>query len=152
MWFQWHPSVRVAPPWIASVTLLNYMHRCYCGLLQSLWWCCNSQSFSSGIPVWAVSTKFFKWCSSVPRCIRWVAQWYHSVHWVSQWHSSEIPIYTGPASVHWLRVRVFVIRTGWHNKMGYIVKCMFRRQILGSTNIWRAYVELLLSEIRIQTY
>ena len=39
----------------------------------------------------AVSTKFF--------------QWYPSVHWVNQWHSSGIPVYTGPASVHWLRVR-----------------------------------------------
>ena len=49
-------------------------------------------SFSSGVPVY-------------PASIRWVAQWYPSVHWVNQWHSSGIPVYTGPASVHWLRVR-----------------------------------------------
>ena len=67
----------------------------------------------------AGSTKFLQWHSSVglfqlsfssgvpvyPACIRWVAQWYPSVHWVNQWHSSGIPVYTGPASVHWLRVR-----------------------------------------------
>ena len=40
----------------------------------------------------AVSTKFFQWC--------------YSVHWVNQWHCSGIPVYTGPTSVHWLRVRV----------------------------------------------
>ena len=49
-------------------------------------------SFSSGVPVY-------------PASIRWVAQWYPSVHWVNHWHSSGIPVYTGPASVHWLRVR-----------------------------------------------
>ena len=49
-------------------------------------------SFSSGVPVH-------------PASIRWVAQWYPSVHWVIQWHSSGIPVYTGPASVHWPRVR-----------------------------------------------
>ena len=52
-------------------------------------------SFSSGIPVWAVSTKFFQWCSSVPckyslgcpvvsLCTlgQPVAfQWHSSVHW-----------------------------------------------------------------------
>ena len=54
-------------------------------------------SFSSGIPVWAVSTKFFQWCSSVPcqyslggpvvsQCTlgQPVAfQWHSSVHWTS---------------------------------------------------------------------
>ena len=55
-----------------------------CGLFQL--------SFSSGVAVY-------------PASIRWVAQWYPSVHWVNQWHSSGIPVYTGPASVHWLRVR-----------------------------------------------
>ena len=68
---------------------------------------------------WVDSTKFLQWHSSVglfqlsfssgvpvyPASIRWVAQWYPSVHWVNQWHSSGIPVYTGPASVHWLRVR-----------------------------------------------
>ena len=67
----------------------------------------------------ADSTKFLQWHSSVglfqisfssgvpmyPESIRWVAQWYPSVHWVKQWHSSGIPVYTGPSSVHWLRVR-----------------------------------------------
>ena len=55
-----------------------------CGLFQL--------SFSSGVAVY-------------PASFRWVAQWYPSVHWVNQWHSSGIPVYTGPASVHWLRVR-----------------------------------------------
>ena len=41
-----------------------------------------------------------------PASIGWVAKWYPSVHWVNQRHSSGIPVYTGPASVHWLRVRV----------------------------------------------
>ena len=68
----------------------------------------------------ADSTKFLQWHSSVglfqlsfssgvpvyPASIRWVAQWYPSVHWVNQWHSSGIRVYTGPASVHWLRVRL----------------------------------------------
>ena len=49
-------------------------------------------SFSSGAPVYPASN-------------RWVTQWYPSVHWVNQWYSSGIPVYTGPASVHWLRVR-----------------------------------------------
>ena len=40
-----------------------------------------------------------------PASIRWVAQWYPSVHWFNQWHASGIPVYTGPHSVHWLRVR-----------------------------------------------
>ena len=67
----------------------------------------------------ADSTKFLQWHSSVglfqlsfssgvpvyPASIRWVAQWYPSVHWVNQWYSSGIPVYTGPASVHWLKVR-----------------------------------------------
>ena len=49
-------------------------------------------SFFSGVPVCAAS-------------IRWVAQWYPNIHWVNQWHPSGIPVYTKPASVHWLRVR-----------------------------------------------
>ena len=59
-----------------------------CGLFQL--------SFSSGVPVY-------------PASIRLVAQWYPSVHWVNQWHCSGIPVYTGPASVHWLRVRVVLL-------------------------------------------
>ena len=67
------------------------------------------------------STKFLQWHSSVglfqlsfssgvqvyPASIRWVAQRYPSVHWVNQWHSSGIPVYTGPPSVHWLRIRAW---------------------------------------------
>ena len=53
-------------------------------------------SFSSGAPVY-------------PASIRWVAQLYPSVHWVNQWHPSGIPVYTGPACIHWLRVRVGVM-------------------------------------------
>ena len=68
----------------------------------------------------ADSTKFLQWHSSVglfqlsfssgvpvyPASIRWVVQRYSSLHWVNQWHSSGITVYTGPANVHWLRVRV----------------------------------------------
>ena len=57
----------------------------HCGLFQL--------SFSSGVPVY-------------PASIRWVTQWYPSVHWVNQWHSSGIPVYTEPANLHCLRVRV----------------------------------------------
>ena len=95
--------------------------------------CVGCYSPSSGVPVQATkvrvspvasqcgafSTKFLQWHSSVglfqlsfsssvpvyPASFRWVAQWYTSVHWVNQWHSSGIPVYIGPASVHWLRVR-----------------------------------------------
>ena len=56
-------------------------------------------SFSSGIPVWAVSTKFFQWCSSVyckyslggpmvSQCTLgqpMAFQWHSSVHWTSQY-------------------------------------------------------------------
>ena len=101
--------------------------------------CVGCQSPSSGVPVKAAkvrvfpvasqcgadSTKFLQWHSSVglfrlsfssgvpvyPASIRWVAQWYPSVHWVNQWHFSGIPVYTGPASVHWLRVRV--VNSNW---------------------------------------
>ena len=95
--------------------------------------CVGCPSPSSGVLVWAakvrvspvafhygaVSAKFLQWHSSVvlsqlsfsngvpvyPASIRWVAQRYPSVHWVNQWHSSGISVYTGPASVHWLRIR-----------------------------------------------
>ena len=52
-------------------------------------------SFSCGVPVYPANT-------------RWVTQLYPSVHWVNQWHSRGIPMYTGPASVHWLRVMAMV--------------------------------------------
>ena len=66
-------------------------------------------SFSSGVPVYPASN-------------RWVAQWYPSVHWGNQWHSSGIPVYTGPASVHWLRVRVaFIIPRSTKLKGGILV-------------------------------
>ena len=67
-----------------------------------LQWSVSPVAFQCG----AVSTNFFQWCSSVPCCIRWVAQLHPSVPWVNQWHSSGIPVYTGPARVHWLRVKV----------------------------------------------
>ena len=44
-----------------------------------------------------------------PASIRWVAPWYSIAHWVNQWHSSGIPVYTGPASVNWLRVRDYFL-------------------------------------------
>ena len=61
-----------------GATMLNYLCLDVCGLLHSLQWCssvgCNSQSFSSGIPVWGscnfLSFKFF--------------QWHSRVHWTSQ--------------------------------------------------------------------
>ena len=48
-----------------------------------------------------------------PASIRWVAQWYSSVHWINQWHSRDIPVHTGPASVHWLRVREQLLNSLW---------------------------------------
>ena len=61
------------------------MCRGSCGLSQSLRWCSSvGCKYSLGRPV--------------------VSQWYPSVHWVNQWHSSGIPVYTRPASVHWLMV------------------------------------------------
>ena len=101
--------------------MLNYMCRGVCGLSQSLQWCSSVKVRVSPVAsqCGADSTKFLQWHSSVglfqisfsngvpvyPAGIHWVAQWYPSVHWVNQWHSSGIPVYTGPASVHWLRVR-----------------------------------------------
>ena len=68
-------------------------------------------SFSSGVPVY-------------PASIRWVAQWYPSVHWVIQWHSSGISVYTGPASVHWLRVRgvSWNLKTMWNYDEAWVKK------------------------------
>ena len=45
----------------------------------------------------ADSTKFLQWHSSVGL--------FQLNFLVNQWHSSGIPVYTGAASVHWLRVR-----------------------------------------------
>ena len=88
--FQWQPSVgrfqlsfsSSIPVWcgfnlVSPVTF-------QCGLFQL--------SFSNGVPVY-------------PASILWVAQWYPSVHWINQRYSSGIPVYTWPASVHWLWVR-----------------------------------------------
>ena len=90
-----------------DANLLNYTCLGMCGLLQSLQWCsgvgCKSLSFSSGITVWAVSTKFFQWCSSVP-CKYSLGR--PVVSQVYTGSTSGIPVYTGLASVHWLRVRV----------------------------------------------
>ena len=89
-----------------DATLLNYMCLGVCGLLQSLQWCsnvgCNSHCFSS---VWQFQIRFSSGVPVYHGSIRLVVQWYPSVHWVNQWHSSGIPMYTGPASVRWLRVR-----------------------------------------------
>ena len=114
--------------------VISNWHRCYSACL-TIWVgaCGGCHSPSSGVPVQAAkvrvspvasqcgadSTKFLQWHSSVglfqlsfssgvpvyPASLRWVFQWYSGVHWVNQWHSSGIPVYTGPASVHWLRVR-----------------------------------------------
>ena len=93
--------------------LLNNMCRGVCGLSQSFQWCssvgCKSKSISSGIPVWGSFNYFSSATTVYPASIRWVAQWYPSVHWVNQWHSSGIPVYNGPASVHWLRVKKFTV-------------------------------------------
>ena len=69
-------------------------------------------SFSSGVPV-------------NPANIRLVAQWFPGVRWVNQWNSSGIPVYTGPASVHWLRVRELLTYL-WINE--YVKKSSLRPQ------------------------
>ena len=79
--------------------------------------CLDGQSFSSGILVWGSFNKVFS--SGVPvyiASIRMVAQRYPSVHRVNQWHSSAIPVYIGPASVHWLRV-LEDLKSRWAVKM-----------------------------------
>ena len=81
-------------------------------------------SFSSGVPVY-------------PASIRWVAQWYPSVHWVHQWHSSGILVYTGPASVHWLRVRVRNKLQLNFNRNSYIFKQKMHLKM--STAKWRLF-------------
>ena len=81
--------------------------------------------------------------------IRWVAQWCPSVHWVKQWHSSGIPVYTGPASVHWRRVRdaTFLYALQWrHNEYDGVSNhrrpdCLFNRLL------WRRSKEL--SKLRV---
>ena len=110
--------------------VISNWHGCYSACLTLyVGACVGCHSPSSGVPVEAAkvrvspvasqcgadSTNLLQWHSSFFRCvpvypasIRWVAQWYPSVHWVNQWHSSGIPVYTGPSSVHWLRVRVNV--------------------------------------------
>ena len=81
-----------------AVTVLPVVFQCRLQKLQFLQWHPSvgqfQLSFSSGVPV-------------CPANIHWVAQWYPSLRWVNQWHSSGIPVYTGAASVHWLRVRVY---------------------------------------------
>ena len=79
-----------------AVTVPPVVFQCRLQKLEFLQWHSSVGLFqlnlSSGVPVY-------------PTRIRSVAQWYPSVHWVNQWHFSGIPVYTGPASVHWLRVR-----------------------------------------------
>ena len=86
--------------------LLSYMCLGVCGL--SLQWCssvgCNSQIFSSGIPVCgSFNWVFFQWCSSVPckyslgrpvvsQCTLdqpAAFQWHSCVHWNSQCKLAE---------------------------------------------------------------
>ena len=107
-----------------DATLLSYMCRGVCGLLQSLQWCssvgCKIRVSPVASQCGAVSTKFFS--SGVPVYPvnnSWFAQLYPSVHWVNQWHSNVIPVYTGPASVHWLRARILA---AWYKKGKYGVK------------------------------
>ena len=68
--------------------------------------------------MWAASTKFFQWCSSVPCKYSLggpvVSQCTLGQPVAFQWHSSGIPVYTGPASVHWLRVRVAILNENSH--------------------------------------
>ena len=79
-----------------AVTVSPVVFQCRLQKLEFLQWHSSvwlfQLSFSSGVPVY-------------PASIRWVAQRYPSVYWVNQWYSSGFPVYTGPASVHWLRVR-----------------------------------------------
>ena len=95
-----------------DTTLPTYICLGPCGwtVIKSLQWCssvgCNSQSPPVAFQCGAVSTKYFHWCSSVPN-IRSVAQWYPSVN---QWYSNGITVYTGPASVHWLRIKVIILK------------------------------------------
>ena len=74
---------------VMDATLLNYMCLDVCVLLQSLQWCssvgCNSQSFSSGIPVWYKFNKVF------PVVFQCTLQ-------VLSGSPSSIPVYTGPTS------------------------------------------------------
>ena len=101
--------------------VISSWHGCYFACLTiCVGACVGCHSPSSGVPVWAAKVRvspvaFQCWLfqlsfsSGVPvytASIRWVAQWYPSVHSINQWHSSGIPVYTGPASVHWLRVGV----------------------------------------------
>ena len=72
-----------------DTTLVNYMCLGVRRLLQSLQWCasvgCNSQSYSSDIPIGAVSTKFF------PMVFQFTLQI------LAGWPSG-IPVYTGSTS------------------------------------------------------
>ena len=85
-----------------AVTVPPVVFQCRLQKLEFLQWHPSvgriQPSFSSGIPVWGSSTKFFQWCSSVPckyslgrpmvsQCTlgQPVAfQWHSSVHWTSQ--------------------------------------------------------------------
>ena len=76
-------------------------------LVDSINQCGSSVVFQYGLqksPVvfrcGSVSTKFFQWCSRVPR----VTLWYDTVHWVNKCHSSGIQLCFGPTSVYWFRV------------------------------------------------
>ena len=101
------------PPVHMDATLLNYIClgmwtvKVPSVLFQCrLQWSVSPVTFQFG----AVSTKFFS--SGIPvylASIRWVVRGYPSVHWLKQWYSSGIPMYTGPASVHWLMVREVIL-------------------------------------------
>ena len=87
-----------------TVTVPPVVFQCRLQKLEFLQWHSSvglfQLSFSFGVPVY-------------PASIHLTAQWYPSVHWVNQWHSSGIPLYTGPASVHWLRVRDDILLSIW---------------------------------------
>ena len=90
--------VRIVWAKLISIHLQPHIHKNYIGAHISsdiqVWGSFN-KVISSGVPVY-------------PASFRRVAQWYPSVHWVSQWHSRSVLLYSAPASVHGLRVRVII--------------------------------------------
>ena len=114
---------------VGAVTVPPVVFQCRLQKLEFIQWHSSvglfQLSFSNGVPAY-------------PASIHWVAQWYPSVHWFNQWHSSAIPVYTGPASVHWLRVRDTSPPLQWRhngydgvsNHQGFdcLLNCLFRHR------------------------
>ena len=109
----WHECCSAwlyVPGRVWAVTVPPVVSQCRLQKLEFLQWHSSVGHFQTKILQWHSSVGLFQisFSSGVPvhpASIRRVAQWYPRVHWVNQWHSSGIPMYTGPASVHWLRVQ-----------------------------------------------